>query len=314
MQLKEYLRLFNLKENYTRSQLRQSYLKLIKQYHPDTHPGDKKTIEITQKINAGYEFLLNNLKNRPPVNNFSNPSQEQKKNNNARKSYYQKSQKEKAKTEPEKPIKSINEIYEELAEILGKDVPVPEKLKDLTLNYENKILESFSSLGIDNFEVFKSRLHIVLKNYIKEVNQVLGSSRFELKENDTLKTIKSRIHNYDLKISKIKEQIYKIISKYATEINCYPNMKKKLQRVQNETINLLLEEPEREWPLTLNSFEEYIKYSIEEEKIYQKAKESFYKNIEKENKNFNYKEYNKYNIEKEEIFNEKYDMKNNKRR
>ena len=43
--------------NASQSEIKKAYRELVKQYHPDTHPGDKANEEKFKKINAAYTVL-----------------------------------------------------------------------------------------------------------------------------------------------------------------------------------------------------------------------------------------------------------------
>ncbi len=68
MGYKEAINIFSLTDNYTISELKKSYRKLMKKYHPDLHTNDmtqqRKFFEQKAKeINEAYEVLSENLKN-----------------------------------------------------------------------------------------------------------------------------------------------------------------------------------------------------------------------------------------------------------
>ena len=46
-------------ENATVEEIKNAYRKLAKQYHPDSHPGDRKCEERFQSINEAYSILSN---------------------------------------------------------------------------------------------------------------------------------------------------------------------------------------------------------------------------------------------------------------
>lgn len=55
----EYLKLFNLRENFSRIELRTQYRMLVKKYHPDLNNGDDK---IFKKVQEAYSYLNNLIK------------------------------------------------------------------------------------------------------------------------------------------------------------------------------------------------------------------------------------------------------------
>lgn len=59
MNLNEALKIFDLKYNYSKEELKKKYQKLALIYHPDKTNGNKEKEEKFKKISEAYQFLLN---------------------------------------------------------------------------------------------------------------------------------------------------------------------------------------------------------------------------------------------------------------
>ena len=66
------IKLLNLKNNPTELEIKNSYKKLAKIYHPDKNQGDKEKEEKFKEIQVAYDFLLKNQNNKEPAIPFHN--------------------------------------------------------------------------------------------------------------------------------------------------------------------------------------------------------------------------------------------------
>lgn len=57
MSYPEYYRILKVKPDASPEEIRKAYHKLVKEYHPDTHKGDKKAEEKLKEINEAYNTL-----------------------------------------------------------------------------------------------------------------------------------------------------------------------------------------------------------------------------------------------------------------
>lgn len=57
MQYKDYYAILGVDKKANQDEIKKVYRKLAKKYHPDTHPGDKKSEEKFKEINEAYEVL-----------------------------------------------------------------------------------------------------------------------------------------------------------------------------------------------------------------------------------------------------------------
>ncbi|MBQ3398155.1 MAG: J domain-containing protein, partial [Synergistaceae bacterium] len=49
--------ILEVKRDASQADIKKAYRKLVHQYHPDSHPGDKEAEEKFKKINAAYSVL-----------------------------------------------------------------------------------------------------------------------------------------------------------------------------------------------------------------------------------------------------------------
>lgn len=57
MQYRDYYKIMGVDKKASQDEIKQTYRKLAKKYHPDTNPGDKKAEEKFKEINEAYEVL-----------------------------------------------------------------------------------------------------------------------------------------------------------------------------------------------------------------------------------------------------------------
>lgn len=60
--MRNFYEILNVTENVTKEELKSSYKKMAKKYHPDLNPGDKEAEEIFKEINYAYEVLSDDEK------------------------------------------------------------------------------------------------------------------------------------------------------------------------------------------------------------------------------------------------------------
>lgn len=64
MEYKDYYRILGVDKNATEQDIRQSYRKLARKYHPDVNPGNKEASEHFKEINEAYEVLRDEEKRK----------------------------------------------------------------------------------------------------------------------------------------------------------------------------------------------------------------------------------------------------------
>ena len=62
MELKDYYKILGVDEKASDSEIKKAYRKLAKQYHPDSHPGDKVSEEKFKDVAEAYDILSNKEK------------------------------------------------------------------------------------------------------------------------------------------------------------------------------------------------------------------------------------------------------------
>ena len=71
MKFRDYYEILGVKKNASQEEIKKSYRKLAKKYHPDANPGDNKAEEKFKEINEAYEVLGNEDK-RKKYDQFGN--------------------------------------------------------------------------------------------------------------------------------------------------------------------------------------------------------------------------------------------------
>ncbi|MCB0701807.1 MAG: DnaJ domain-containing protein [Candidatus Kapaibacterium sp.] len=59
MKIKNYYRILGLESSATSDEIRMAYKRLVRKYHPDLHPDDKKIQRVFSEIKEAYEVLSN---------------------------------------------------------------------------------------------------------------------------------------------------------------------------------------------------------------------------------------------------------------
>lgn len=71
MQYKDYYSILGIDKNASQDEIKKTYRKLAKKYHPDTNPGNKQAEEKFKDINEAYE-VLSDPEKRKKYDNFGN--------------------------------------------------------------------------------------------------------------------------------------------------------------------------------------------------------------------------------------------------
>ncbi len=57
MEYKDYYKILEVDKNASQDEIKRSFRRLAKKYHPDLHPNDKEAQEKFKEINEAYEVL-----------------------------------------------------------------------------------------------------------------------------------------------------------------------------------------------------------------------------------------------------------------
>lgn len=158
MELKQALKVLNLKENYTEQELKEAHRKLILKHHPDKNPNNPYALQKTQQINEAREVLKNHLnKRQTPRQNTNDKNNSQNKNNQI----------------PEiiNILKKIKEELDEINSIENDDLIFmrhKQKMVNIIFNFSNNIIQINNNLEEKfkkEYQNFKSKYQKALIEY-----------------------------------------------------------------------------------------------------------------------------------------------------
>ena len=72
MKFRDYYEILGVKKDASQEEIKKSYRKLAKKYHPDANPGDNKAEEKFKEINEAYEVLGNEDKRKNMISSEIN--------------------------------------------------------------------------------------------------------------------------------------------------------------------------------------------------------------------------------------------------
>ncbi|MBR6356299.1 MAG: DnaJ domain-containing protein [Alphaproteobacteria bacterium] len=114
----EYYDILGVKTDASPDEIKQSYIRLVKKYHPDTHQGDKKSEDKLKRINEAYD-VLKDLAKRAEYDYFGQ-SEQQESQPAAPEANYPQPYTAPAESQPSRPTKKSFRIRDILRFMLTK--------------------------------------------------------------------------------------------------------------------------------------------------------------------------------------------------
>ena len=214
MTINQALKIFNLNNNFTDNELKKSYHKLARKYHPDNFSSEieqKKAEEKMKEINNAKDLLERFLKNQNKTQQQPQTNTETEQNNNIqeyKRNLLNKLLKFKCKYVNNNELEKYNNEIEAI--ILWYEIKISKiNNKDIILKlYENSLL--LIKVSFDNFKNEFFRINDINENEIKEkinydcnieefYSQLLKLKDKYNKKEIYRKKIKEDLHDYELR-------------------------------------------------------------------------------------------------------------------
>lgn len=192
MNFEKALSILGLTRDFTEEDLKKSYRRLAKKYHPDKFTDDKEKEEATKKmaeINSAKNYLDKHLEDRKTGNWRTSSSTYSTNNNSYRTDEYEKLKKEKDAFYKEL-VKEINEIKS----ILNNNDELLTEVKEKLIREFNKFIKMLNSVKtISELSNLKAQLNICIMI-------ILGDYSIEYCKKYDIKINQTKLESYSLKI------------------------------------------------------------------------------------------------------------------
>ena len=214
MELKKALKILNLSENYTESELKKAHRKLALQYHPDKNPNNEHALKMTKEINEARDILKKHLKNNNPSYNKkhnSSNNQTSYKKNNSNQEFINILKKLKKEIEEESYT-----IYDDIDPNDNLFIRHKDKFTNILYKYSCEIIPAINDLEL---------LKITYTNFRKEYQNALVDYYIDFSKITNIDNDMWTIHYCDTLKEVRNCMIISIDDKLTLELNKYSNHK-----------------------------------------------------------------------------------------
>lgn len=221
MTLEEALKIMELSIPFTADDLKKSYRRMAKLYHPDYHPGDKECEDIFKKANNAHELLSLYLKEpqkaeaesrRAETNKRNNDEAERRRYEEQRRRAEEEHRAEERRRRAEEQRKREEELRRQREEAEKKRRFVEEQQKRINLYRSIKL---FSCLGISEEEYINNE---TARNQVEKLYKLIVDC-YNSKEK-RISFYKHKMHNASpLSFNKVERDRAKKIKEYENMIH-----------------------------------------------------------------------------------------------